>query len=492
MQEKLKKFLNQKNIHLAIIILGAIFISLLIFHQNMWFDESYSIAIARHSFSEIWNITSFDVHPPFYYYCLHILYLIFGGNVVIYRVFSAITIILTALLGFTHIRKDFGEKTGFWFSFLMLFLPVSAQYAGEIRMYSLGMLLGTIMCIYAYRIYKKDIHKLTYVFFGVSSLLLAYTHYYGVLLAGVINLALFVYLIKNKKDRKQDLIKFTITAVLQVIAYLPWLIVFVSHLKGTGFWITFKFPDSIYELLTVQYQGNLAFKPIILATVFYAYLIFIICKTPKDQRKPGTWGFIIYIGIIVLVALLCVALHSVILLSRYFLIINGALIFSIAYFMAKDTKKWRTIVICLMILVLSTVSNNKTIAENYNVNNREVINYLTNNIKEGDIIVYSAAINGAVITTEVSKYFDNVSYFYNNEHWGVHDAYKAFAPYMVIEEDLGKILDNYTGRIWLVENENTHTLYDEISGKYTVKKIEDKQFINKYKDYKYTIELVEK
>ena len=63
---------------------------------------------------------------------------------------------------------------------------------------------------------------------------------------------------------------------------------------------------------------------------------------------------------------------------------------------------------------------------------------------------------------------------------------------MVIEEDLGKILDNYTGRIWLVENENTHTLYDEISGKYTVKKIEDKQFVNKYKDYKYTIELVEK
>ena len=90
----------------------------------------------------------------------------------------------------------------FWFSFLTLMLPVSAQYAGEIRMYSLGMLLGTIMCIYAYRIYKKDIHKLTYAFFGLSSLALAYTHYYGVLLAGVINLALFIYLIKNRKERK--------------------------------------------------------------------------------------------------------------------------------------------------------------------------------------------------------------------------------------------------------------------------------------------------
>ena len=79
-----------------------------------------------------------------------------------------------------------------------LFKPIDER---EIRMYSLGMLLGTIMCIYAYRIYKKDIHKLTYVFFGLSSLALAYTHYYGVLLAGVINLALFIYLIKNRKER---------------------------------------------------------------------------------------------------------------------------------------------------------------------------------------------------------------------------------------------------------------------------------------------------
>lgn len=69
-------------------------------------------------------------------------------------------------------------------------------------------------------------------------------------------------------------------------------------LKGTGFWITLTFPGSIYEILTVQYKGNLAFQPIILSTAFYAYLIYMVNKTPKEERKPGTWGFIIYIGII--------------------------------------------------------------------------------------------------------------------------------------------------------------------------------------------------
>ena len=90
--EKIQKIFKPKYIHIAVIILGIIFMSLSIFHTNMWFDESYTIGIVRHSFSEIWNITSYDVHPPFYYFCLHILNLIFGENIIVYRLFSAITI----------------------------------------------------------------------------------------------------------------------------------------------------------------------------------------------------------------------------------------------------------------------------------------------------------------------------------------------------------------------------------------------------------------
>ena len=205
-KEKLNK-INLKYLHIAVIILGIIFISLTIFHTNMWFDESYSVGIARHSFTEIWKISSNDVHPIFYYYCLHILYLIFGSNVMVYRMFSAACIALLGIIGYTHIRKDFGEKTGLLFSFLTLFLPVSAQFAGEIRMYALGMLLGTIMAIYAYRIYQSKITRAGYIFFGLSSILVAYTHYYGLMIAGIINLLLLIYLIKNRKERLTMIVK---------------------------------------------------------------------------------------------------------------------------------------------------------------------------------------------------------------------------------------------------------------------------------------------
>ena len=218
-KEKIQK-INIKYLHIALIILGIIFIMLPIFHTNIWFDESYSVAIARHSFSEIWQIGGHDVHPILYYFCLHILYLIFGSNIIVYRIFSSVTIAILGVIGYTHIRKDFGEKTGFLFSFFALFLPVAAEYSGELRMYSLGMLLGTLMAIYAYRIYKGDIKKTTFIFFGLSSLLVAYTHYYGLMLAGIVNLILFIYLCKHHKERKNDLIKFIITAVIQVICYV--------------------------------------------------------------------------------------------------------------------------------------------------------------------------------------------------------------------------------------------------------------------------------
>ena len=144
-----------KVIHLSIIILGIIFILIPAFHTNIWFDESYSIAIANKSFSEIWTITGHDVHPALYYWMLHIINLIFGSHILIYRLFSVLSIVILGIIGYTHVRKDFGEKTGILFSFFTYFLPIMNTYAQEIRMYSWTCLIVTLMAIYGYRFYKS-------------------------------------------------------------------------------------------------------------------------------------------------------------------------------------------------------------------------------------------------------------------------------------------------------------------------------------------------
>ena len=63
-----KNKMKSKYIHIAIIVLGIIFVSIPIFHENIWFDESYTVGISSKSFIDIWKIGSNDVHPVLYYF----------------------------------------------------------------------------------------------------------------------------------------------------------------------------------------------------------------------------------------------------------------------------------------------------------------------------------------------------------------------------------------------------------------------------------------
>ncbi len=222
--------LQKKHLHIAIIILGAIFLILPAFHTSLWFDESYSVAIAKHSFADIWTITGNDVHPALYYWALHIIYLIFGNNILLFRLFSVVATIIVGVLGYTHIRKDFGEKTGIFFSFLTFFLPIMTAYSQEIRMYSWAFLIITVTSIYAYRFYrnvkdKNDTGKMkNLVIFGIFSICACYIHYYALITTCLINLLLLIFLIRNRKEAKIDLRNFLILAGIQVLIYIPWLV----------------------------------------------------------------------------------------------------------------------------------------------------------------------------------------------------------------------------------------------------------------------------
>ena len=492
-----KKEKTIKYAHIAIIVLGAIFISLSVFHSNLWFDESYSVDIAKHSFSEIWTIGANDVHPILYYFILHIVGLITNFNLIALRMVSLISLILVGVLGYTHIRKDFGEKTGILFSFLVFFLPVTAEYAGELRMYSLGMLLGTILGIYAYRLYKRKESTKNFIIFGLSSLLVAYTHYYGLMLAGIINLILFIYYIKNRKTRGKALRNFIITAIIQVALYLPWLFIFLGQLQSVskGFWITLTFPGTLIEILNMQFVGTLPtaigliFAIAVILYLIYIYVFKIRKQKEKIDMKPAVIPFLIYVGIILIALGISLCMQSVILLYRYLLILTGLFIFGITYIVSKDNNKYRVAIFCIIVLICSLFSNIGLINENYDTRNNTFLSYLDQNIKQDDIILYSDAISGAVVTT----YFgDNQSYFYDKNHWNVEEAYKAYAPSMKIIYSIDDLMQNYKGRIVLVEGGDSSGLLEEIEKlNDSCNTISREVFETGYKENTYTIEIIE-
>lgn len=395
----MKKIIEEKSdiLHIIIILLGIIFILLAAFHEDIWFDESYSVAIAKHNIFDIWNITGNDVHPALYYWMLHFVYLIFGNNVIAFRLFSVLAIAILGVLGYTHIRKDFGKNTGILFSFLTYFLPVMCTYSQEIRMYSWSCLIVTLMAIYAYRFYQsmknndnKKIKNL--IIFGVFSIASCYIHYYALVTACLINLLLLIYVIRHAKEDKKSLRNFLILAVLQIVLYIPWLIYFVGQIKhvGGGFWISLGVIRTPVEVLSFQFRRQLdtvfemnlqTIISLIAAIAMYVYIGYRTYRAKKEKQdiKPAILSGGIYIGVILI--MLLISIVTPILFSRYLMVMTGLYIFALAFMMSKEKKTWITILICVIIAILGTVSNVENIMINYDESNMKQIEYIRENIR---------------------------------------------------------------------------------------------------------------
>ena len=499
------KKIKLKYIHILIIILGIIWIAMPAFHTNLWFDESYSVAISNnHTFQEIWSIGGHDVHPVFYYWMLRVVSLMFGNNILCYRLLSVISIAILGILGYTHIRKDFGEKVGAVFSLLVYTIPINLVYASEIRMYGWAMLFATIMGIYAYRIYKGKSSIKNWIIFAVFSLISAYTHYYGLMAAGIVNIMLFVWILKDAIKTKKftpNLKKFIVQAVIEVALYIPWVLSLLLQMSqvSKGFWIGLKFPDTLIEMFTFQFTGNLGdtihinnWIAGIYGIIFCIYLGYILYKNKKSENRiklePAKFAIIVYGAVILGAAVVSLIIWRPIIYARYFLVVTGILIFSISYVMAKVGNKKENIFIIVFTILTSLMVNINLMETNYDKSNQEPIEYVRENVQEGDIFVHENEGSGFVISAIFPEY---MQYFYDVECWGVEEAYKAYGPKMETVYNLD-FLENYTGRIWFI-NKSTHMLYEEAKEKYDgLELIKQGEFSVKYQNYQYTFSLVEK
>ena len=525
---KFKRF-DLRYLHIAIIILGSIFISLSAFHSNLWFDESYSVGIANHSFKDIWIIGGSDVHPVLYYCILHVLNLIFGNNILVYRIFSMVCTALLGIIGFTHVRKDFGEKVGLIFSFLVFLFPVNLVYSGEIRMYSLAMLLVTLTAIYAYRIYKKtdknnhtNVNIKNWLIFAVCSLASAYTHYYALMASGLINLfllvGLFVNCVKNTKSSKNEgskgdsivqslfhdknIIAFIVSAIVQILLYIPWLLSLLTQMGqvSKGFWIGIHFPDTLIELFTFQFTGNLGgsnyvstpiaivWSLIVTVYMFVLYFKDKIFKTGssaynQEIMKPAILALWLFLGIALAACIVSLVIWRPIIYARYMLCVMGLFIFFLAFSMAKKGHKYINFIVCTISMFICLFININFINTNYDESNAKPISFVKEDIKNDDIILLNNYLNGFVVAV---NFPENSTYFYDEENWNCEKAYRAFANDFKTVYDLD-FLKNFSGRIWVTNDD----VLKQIQDNYDTTLIKHERFSTQYKNNEYSISLIE-
>ena len=305
--------------------------------------------------------------------------------------------------------------------------------------------------------------------------------------AGLINLVLLIYLIKNKRGK--DIIAICVFGVIQLISYIPWLMYLAGQLKhvSNGFWIHFTFPDTVMELMSGQFIGHLNYYiSFAISICIYIYLIIKICKY-KGDKTPAILAISIYISVILVAILMTIFLHTSILLYRYLFVITGLYIFTISFILSKEKNNKIIWCICAIIAIMSTISNIKHIQEAYDESNLKQYQYLEENIQKEDQIVYKESGHGSTIAV----YFtENEQYFYNPEDWNVEEAYKAFGAHMETYTNTD-FIEKLNGRIWLIDTMD-NKLYNELFNNKDYKIISEKQFWTKYHGYSMNIILIEK
>lgn len=480
-------------LHIFIIILGSIFILINAFHSNLWIDETFSIELSKKSFIDIWNSGMIDVHPVLYYWLLHIINFfskLFNNpqiTIVMARIFSSLATIILGVVGYTHVKKDFGDKAGIIFSFLVFFMPVQIIYSQEIRMYTWLLLFVTMSSIYAQRLIKNSNSNKNIILFTLFNVAASYTHYYGLMTNILINLVIILWLIKTNRKMIKKII---VSILCQIVIYIPWIPNFINQTKmvSDDFWVKFIFSKTILETFEFQFTGNnigdwnyiTPMVGIVFGIIIVTYSIFKNLKK-KDNTLLNLFTIVIYISVF-LIAII-ISFRAPILYPRYILSITGLLYLYLANALADSNKKF-IILICVLIMIFGIKTNIKVFHDNYHPSNMQQIEYVKKDIKEDDIIIYKLIDMGAVYAVN----FPNTKQFlYDKEDWAI-ESYKIYMPTLKKINSLYELKD-YTGTIWIINNgyDNENSLYKEVSQHLKTTDIETKTFKTVYQRYRYTV-----
>ena len=197
--------------------------------QSVWFDEAYSIFVAKQPLAELIRLTALDTHPPLYYIALKTWATIFGWGEVALRSFSVICLGGAIVIAGLLIKKMFGYKVAAGVLLLMAISPLLLRYGFEIRMYALGSLIGVLATYILHAsVISKELSYLKLALYAAFVAIGTYTLYYLVLLwFAHISWLLYVYI--KQRNKPKELLQYVYAYLGAATLFLPWLPSFISQ-----------------------------------------------------------------------------------------------------------------------------------------------------------------------------------------------------------------------------------------------------------------------
>lgn len=261
--------------------------------SEVWLDEANSALIAFSHFSEWPALLRLDSSPPLYYLVLKSWTLFAPLSPLSLRIPSLIFGCATIPAIWWVGRQMDRPTTGIVGAWLLAFHPLHTLYSEEIRMYSMLVFLGLAFYFAVFHLLREKGRVLPAALAGTA---LAYTHYYGLVLAGV-GLLVAVAVFQNR--RRQALY----AGVGVGLAFIPWLPIFLAQLGNSQHiaWIAFfwdQYPGGVAFLRTFQaflpggmkYDfvplNGLPLQPVLIALGLFPFLLLAVKKERKSLLRP--------------------------------------------------------------------------------------------------------------------------------------------------------------------------------------------------------------
>lgn len=207
--------------------------------ESLWYDETVSLLLARSDLPELTRHTAGDIHPPLYYYLLHswgglagwsefssaFLSLVFGVLLiaVVYRVTEEWLTDLAQAVPSASQRYASPGAVAFIAASLVAVSPYNVWYSQEVRMYTLGAVLGLASVYFFWELVNSpNVRARDLVGYVLATALGIYTLYYFIFVLVFQYLLVAARLIGRRQGKMRRLATFAGSQLAVGLLYLPW------------------------------------------------------------------------------------------------------------------------------------------------------------------------------------------------------------------------------------------------------------------------------
>lgn len=163
---------------------------------SYWFDEGFSIKMARFSFPEIWTHAASDTSPPLFYWLLKVWRWILGASPAAQRSLSVLLGGATVAGTFLFVREAYrdgcsgksaaADGPALLSAALVALSPPHVYFSSQIRMYALATALAALSSWILMRALRREPpRQMDWAVYTALAVLLVYTHPFGLVTVAV-------------------------------------------------------------------------------------------------------------------------------------------------------------------------------------------------------------------------------------------------------------------------------------------------------------------